>query len=299
MNKAIMHINFAEIRGWQVGDKTIDDICKMAAEVGADGIEFRGTQPRELAHISFREYVEQIAASKKKYGLSEILFGITVADCANRDSSVREKAVEEAIRKMRLVNDFCGTAVCNGFAARLLSPILSAPDKCYEFHGSAAATREEWDLTVDSFQKIGKELETLGMKFAFETHMCYLHDTPAAAKKLVDLIDSPAVGLNMDYGNTVYFKEHPEVGETIDLYGDKLFYTHLKNSIALPGTPYRIATALCDGQIDHRRYLKKLKAVGFDGPIGIEAPRSGDRRYYAEKDFTYYRWLVKEIGGVK
>lgn len=288
MNPIIMHINYGELMGGSIGNKSIGGICAAAAEMGFDGIEFRGDPPKELAGMSFREYAGKIAAAKKEYGLKEILFGISVKNCADPHSQARKKAAEEAAEKARIASDLCGTTLCNTFGADHWSKISTAPAGAYEYCGSAAATAEDWERTADTFGQLGRLLEPMGVKFAFETHMIFLHDTPVMAKKLVDLIDSPAIGINMDYGNTVYFPQYSGVEETIDLYGDKLFYTHLKNSVALPGGG-RMPTALGEGQINHRVYLEKLKETGFQGPIGIEAPRPGDRTGFARQDLAYFQ----------
>ncbi len=295
MNKAIMHINYGELTYNSYGKKTIDEICKQAADIGYDGIEFRGNPPKELASLSFKEYATQIAEGKKKYGLSEILFGIGVHGCTSADKEERAKSIADAIEKVKIANELCGTTICNTFGSNVRSSITTAPPAAYEFHGSAAATQEQWDLTVDAFRQVGHELEKIGVKFGFETHMNYIHDLPAAAKKLVDLIDSPMIGINMDYGNTAYFPVRPTVEETIDLYGDKLFYTHLKNSSPVPGSGLRMATGLGDGEINHRIYLAKLHEVGFTGPIGIEAPRGGDRVWFAQQDFNYYKSVMESL----
>ncbi len=295
MNKAIMHINYGEATFASFGNKSIDDICKMASDIGFDGIEFRGTPPKNLEGISFKDYATQIAEGKKKYGLSEILFGIGVGACTSDDKEERSKSIASAIEKVKIANDLCGTTICNTFGSWIRSSITTAPAASYEFHGSAAATQEQWDLTVDAFQQVGRELEKIGVKFGFETHMNYIHDLPAASKKLVDLIDSPMIGINMDYGNTAYFPVRPTVEETIDLYGDKLFYTHLKNSSLVPGSTFRMATGLGDGEINHREYLAKLKEVGFTGPIGIEAPRGGDRVWFAQQDLNYFKSVMAAL----
>lgn len=294
MNKVIMHINYCEVALSSFGERTIDDICKIAAEIGYDGIQFRGKEPKELASLSFREYASQIAEAKKKYGLSEILFGINVAGCTSDDKEEREKGISDAIENARIANELCGTTVCNTFGPRLFSKIPTAPASP-EFHGSAVATERDWNLTADAYSRVGRELEKIGVKFAFETHPKYINDTPQASKKLVDLIDSPAVGINMDYGNTVYFPVRPTVEEAIDIYGDKLFYIHLKNSSPVPGSGTRMPTGLGDGEINHRAYLIKLREVGFKGPIGIEAPRTGDRLWFAQQDFKYFKSVLKDI----
>lgn len=294
-NKIIMHINYAERGFGGIGNQSIDDICRFAAKTGFDGIEFRGALPKELGECSFREYAEQIARCKQKYGLSEILFGIGVKECTNPDREVRERDVAEAIEKAKIAREVCESEVCNTYAAWITSPIPTAPKPGYEFNGSAAATPAQWEMIADAYRRIGEELSHIGLRFAFETHMNYVHDLPAEAKKLVDMIDSPMVGINMDYGNTFLFPTRPTLEEAIDLYADKLFYIHLKNYRALPGGAGKIATALSDGEINHRAYLEKLRDVGFKGPIAVEAPRPGDRLWFAKCDLAYIKSLTEEI----
>ena len=295
MNKVIMHINYAEVFSDSYGKKTVDDICRQAAEIGFDGIEFRGGLPKELESLSFKEYANQIAEGKKEYGLSEILFGISVRSCTSEDKEEREKNIAEAILKAKIANDVCGTTVCNTLGSPIKSSIPTASKGACEFHGSAVATQRDWDLTVEAFSKIGREIEKIGMRFGFETHPKYIHDTPEMSKKLVDIIGSSAIGINMDYGNTVYFPGHPSVEEAIDIYDDKLFYTHLKNSTPIPGTRARMATSLGDGEINHRAYLAKLKEIGYTGPIGVEAPRGGDRAWFAQQDFNYLKSVIDSM----
>lgn len=294
-NSIIMHINYMESGFGSFGKRSIDDICRFAAETGFDGIEFRGALPKELATLSFREYAEQIAAAKKKYGLSEILFGIGVREAANADAEVRERDIAETVEKAKIAREVCGASICNTYSAWITSSISTVPKPGYEFHGSAAATAEQWELIADAYRRIGAELEKIGLRFAFETHMNYIHDLPEKARKLVDMIDSPMVGINMDYGNTFLFPERPSVEAAIDLYGNKLFYTHLKNYITVPGTTKKMATALSDGEINHRAYVEKLRDVGFTGPIGIEAPRPGDRLHFAREDLKYFQSILADL----
>ena len=295
-NNVIMHVNFGERSYDSFGKKSVDVVCKMAAELGYDGIEFREEPPVEYrnANVGFLDYVKEVAAGKKKYGLKDILFCIGDRECVNPDPEIRVAKIATVIERAKIVNDLCGTTVCNTVGSTFFSKIPTAPSASYEFHGSAVASEEDWKLTADAFHKIGEGILPLGMKFGFETHMNYLHDLPHAAKKLVDMIDSPAIGINMDFGNTVYFPKYPSISDIIDLYGDKLFYTHLKNSTPI-GNGSRIATNLSDGQINHREYLEKLQEVGYTGPIGIEAPRAGDRYWFAKTDIAYVRSLMESL----
>ena len=293
MNPMIMHINYGEMTYDSYGDRTVDDICKIAATLGFDGVEFRAKPPRELMSAGVEAYVRQIGEAKKKYGLSQILFGVSVANCINEDPALREQSIKGALEMAKLAQEYCGTELCNTFGGLIRNTDPKADPYDYSQHGSAIATKEQWEDTVESFQKLGEGLTRLGMKFAFETHMNYIHDLPAPTAKLVKAIDSAAIGVNMDFGNTVYFKEHPTLEEAIELYGEKLFYTHLKNSSAIPGSPYRMACGLGDGDINHRAYWKKLKSMNYQGPVGIEAPRTGDRIWFAQQDLGYFRNVVE------
>ena len=51
-------------------------------------------------------------------------------------------------------------------------------------------------------------------------------------------------------------------------------------------------TALSQGEINHCAYLEKLEDIGYAGPIGIEAPRPGDRWFYAKEDMAYMTYLL-------
>ena len=292
-NQLIMHVNYAEEGYLQYNNKSIDDICRMAAECGYDGIEFRGEPPRELTGDSVEEYMTAIGKCKKKYGLTDIIFGIDLFNSASTDKEKREKEIEESIKALKLANDLCGSTVINSCGTILRCPVETVPMSQVELCGSAAATEEQWNLTVDAFQRFGEAAETLGIKVGLETHFWYIHDLPEPTRKLIDLIDSPAIGVNMDFGNTVKFPKHPTVPEAIDIYGEKLYYVHLKNSVAVAGD--RIATAMSEGEINHREYLAKLKSIGFEGPIGLEAVRSGDKRWFAQKDAEYIKAVMNAV----
>ena len=292
-NKIIMHINYVEFPGGHFGKKTIDDVCRFAKETGYDGVEFRGDVPKHLSDLTFRQYAEQIAAAKKKYGLSEILFGFDVDKCTHEDSAVRAARIAETIEKVKIAREICGSSVCNTSAdVKVSYPTPTQPG--YEHQGSALATDRDWSMTADAFSEIAKTLEAIDLRLAFETHMNYIHDLPAAARKLVDLIDSTHVGINLDYGNAVYFPNPPALNDAIDTCGDKLFHTHLKNSVGVPGGQ-RIATSLEEGTINHAAYLDKLASIGYTGTVGIEAPRPGDRLWFAKCDIAYAKTLMEAL----
>ena len=100
-------------------------------------------------------------------------------------------------------------------------------------------------------------------------------------------------------------KQHSEglIGMTACLGGEipravlagSIHMVHLKNSV--PVGEGRMATGLADGAINHREYLRLLRQHGFSGPICIEAPRAGDREWFAQQDIAYLKALLGDLDG--
>jgi sugar phosphate isomerase/epimerase len=285
MNPIIMHVNYCE------QGQTIEEICYKAVEWGFDGVEFR--RKRNGIEENVEGYLDVIAKAVNKSGLKEIIFGSPGPNLMVKDEKTRQQELEAALDFYRLASERFKLSVCNTFTGPLINEDQNIASSDYDKHGSYAATEEQWKWAVGGFKTLGKLAEERGFKFAFETHMNYIHDLPSAAKKLVDRIENPAVGINLDYGNAVYFNSSPTIKEAITTVKSNLFYVHLKNSIGLMNN--RIPTGLGEGEINHREYLRLLKEVGYTGPICIEAPRSGDREWYAQQDIAYINDLLRDL----
>jgi sugar phosphate isomerase/epimerase len=282
----IMHVNYCE------QGQTLAEMCLKAVDWGFDGIEFR--RRRAGVEESEETYLDQIAEAVSRSGLRQVLFGLPGVNLMSADAGIRAKEIESAIRFYTLALQRVKLTVCNTFAGSLPNPDKSVPGSDYSRHGSFVATEDQWCWAIDGFQELGRFAAEKGFRLAFETHMIYLHDRPLVSKRLVDRIGSPAVGVNLDYGNAVYFPENPSLETTIRGLGSSLFYIHLKNSIGLPGG-HRVPTALSEGEINHRVYLRLLKDCAPAVPICIEAPRAGDRETFARQDLAYLKSLLEEL----
>ncbi len=286
-NPIILHVNFVE------QGQSISKMCQLAVAWGYDGIEFR--RKRLEVEETMQQYLDAIAVAVEQTGLGHVLFGGPGPDLANPDESVRQAEVEECIAFYRAAAKRFPLTICNTVAGFILDP--SAPYHEFDRNGSAAATEAQWDWAVDGFQVLGDLAAELGFSFAFETHNGYLHDLPDVTRRLVDRIDRPSVGINLDYGNIILHPVRPSLEASIQECGTAIKYLHLKNVHLLPGVKYRnyISCPLADGAINNRRLLQLMKAQGFAGPICIEAPRPGDRSHFAVEDLSYLKTLMSEI----
>jgi sugar phosphate isomerase/epimerase len=281
-NPVIMHINYFE-QGQSIGY-----ICKHAVMLGYDGIEFR--RARGIEGETPEIYLDALKRYSGEYGLKYVLFGGPGINVMTEDNSIRRAEIDSYKRFLELADRRFKLSIINFMTGWLSKPGIVSCE--YETYGSFCSESRHWEAAAAACQEIADFAPHV--KFAFETHMGYLHDLVGSSKKLCDMIGRPNFGINLDYGNTVYFA--PSVilplEESIDECGDRLFYTHLKNSI--PGSPRRTPTSLSDGDINHRDYLKKLQKNGFDGFIGIEAPRPGDREWFAAEDLAYLKSVIHD-----
>lgn len=285
----IMHVNSCE------QGQTVDEICRNCKKWGYDGIEFR--RKRSGIAEEPEQYLDSIARAAEKYGIKKIFFGAPGIQRLSADKSDRERELEELIAFYEMAASRFKPEICNTMAGPLLNPDSSISYFEFTKHGSFIAVEEQWKWAVDGYRILGELAGRLGFVFAFETHMCYLNDTMQSTMRLVNEIDSPAIGVNIDYGNLVYFGGCPSIIEALEMAGDRLFYIHLKNSVGIDGGG-RIPSGLAQGDINNRELLKALRQKKYTGPICIEIPRAGDREWYAAEDRTYLKKLMEDINEV-
>jgi sugar phosphate isomerase/epimerase len=286
-NPIILHVNFVE------QGQSIAEMCQLAVAWGYDGLEFR--RKRSEVDETPEGYLDTIAREAKRTGLKHVLFGGPGPNLMTGDAAARHKEIEECIAFYRAAAKRFHLTVCNTMTGSLIAP--GAQYHEYDRNGSGTASEDQWQWAVEGFQTLGDLAGELGFVFAFETHNCYLHDLPDVTRRLVDRIGRPSVGTNFDYGNIILHPTRPSLEKSIEACGDTIRYVHLKNVYLLPGLKYQnsISCPLADGAIDNRQLLRLMAAQGYTAPIGIEAPRPGDRGHFAVEDVTYLKQLMSEV----
>jgi len=284
----IMHVNYCE------QGQTIEGICRKAVAWGFEGVEFR--RKRTDVQETTEQYLDELERCVRASGLKQVLFGYPGPLLIKQGAAEREREVEEAVGFYRHVAGRFGVDTVNLLTGALHNPDRSVPYFEYTKHGSFIATEEQWEWQVKGCQDMADALRDVDIRFGFETHMVYLHDTVHAVNKLVQRINRPSIGVNLDYGNIVDFEKHPSLEEAVGELRDKIHYVHLKNSAPLRGAPGRMATGLGEGEINNRQFIRLLMAAGYEGPLCLEAPRPGDREWYAPQDLAYIRSVLADLG---
>lgn len=282
-----MHVNYCE------QGQEISAICRNAVKWGFDGVEFR--RKRHGVEENTAEYLNTLEKAVSESGLQTVIFGSPGPNLMQADAGAREAEAAEYIQFLEQAKNQFGTTWFNTFTGPLLNPDKSVSYAAYDKQGSGIAGEEHYQWATEGYKTIAAFAESAGQKLCFETHMGYLHDLPAASKRLVDAIGSPAVGVAFDYANMKLFPDAVSISDAVTTLGDALFYLHLKNLYVVSGG--YVMTSLADGQINNRELLAKVFARGFNGPICIEAPRQGDREWFAREDLAYLKSVLADLQG--
>ncbi|MDX1357488.1 MAG: sugar phosphate isomerase/epimerase family protein [Clostridia bacterium] len=285
-NKIIMHINYCE------QGQSLEETCEKAVAWGYDGVEFRSK--RFGIEEDMNEYLETIYKAAKKHGLGYILFGGGNPDVINDDPKIRESSLEYCEKFYPRAKEMFGFGVCNLFLGSLLNPSKEIPYAEFEKHGSYIARPEHWKRAEKGLKQLAAIAKKNDFKFAMETHPNYMHDCIDATMKLVEISGSENIGVNLDYINSDAVPGGMGIEDALNAIGDRLYYMHLKNIIKMPGG--RIRLGLGDGEYNNRHILKCLKDSGYKGPICVEAPRQGDREWFAQQDLAYIKSVIKDLG---
>ncbi len=258
---------------------------QKARTLGADGMELRLNE----ASYSGETYWEELLAAQDKHPLRCLSFG-TILNLTSPDSFVREESVASWARAIAFLAPRLPLTVLNVLTGRLENPDVS-PFEC-ERHGSHLQTPEIFAAQAAGLKLVAEAADSLGVRIALETHQGFCHDLAKPAAELVDAVNSPRVGVLLDYGNMIGFKPVPDLEEVVKTLGSRIFYLHLKNSFFTGNRP-PVRCGLADGAINHRWYLDLVREqTGALPPICIEAPRPGDREYFAVQDLAYVRSLM-------
>jgi len=270
----IMHVNYCE------QGQTVEEICRRAAGWGFDGVEFRSR--RDSVDETPEQYMDQIEAGVEASGLRQVVFGSPGPALIKPDAAERAREVETAIAFYRQASQRFGVRTCN-----LVTGWLGIGEPVTEDH---------WKWQVEGCRRLADGLQDVDIRFGFETHRGYVHDKIESTRRLVEDVDRPSIGANLDYGNMVGQEDRPTLEEAIRAFGTKLHYVHLKNSAPIRRAQARVSTSLGEGEINNREFVRLLRQTGFTGPICVEAPRAGDREWIAQQDLAYIRAVLRDLG---
>ena len=229
----------------------LDDQAELVKRTGYAGLGFTGTQ-----------HIPEMLQALESRGLK--MFSIYVAAHIDGDKPSYEPGLPEAIQQLQ----GHGTVI-------LLTVRGSAPD------GDARATavvREIADMAAAS-----------GLRVALYPHIGMYVGRIEDALRVVKNVDRPNVGVTFNLAHFLAAKDEPNLDERLREALPHLFMVSI-NGAEHEGGWDRLIQPLDRGEFDVYGLLKKLVALGYQGPIGLQCYQvPGDREENLTRSMAAWR----------
>jgi sugar phosphate isomerase/epimerase len=176
------------------------------------------------------------------------------------------------------------------YAAEVGAPMIMIDDG-----PTPAWTTEDENYTLMRYtlQEAAFVAERRGIKIAIETHGPYTA-TPERLQRILDLVDSPALTVNLDTGNSYLSGNDPH--EWLEKIIGEVTHLHAKDISLEDAKKYRgkvrgmLGCACGDGVIDWDRIVRTLAAADHDTVLSVECGGLDAAR----KSYTYLSELISE-----
>ncbi len=280
--KILMHVNYYE------GPGKLDKLFKLAKSNNYDGVELRWKY--NFDDMNQKQYQEKVAQLKQQYPEMEITFGGAVQFCRGSEEDVKTET-EAYLEFLKWAKNSCATKVMNFFTGTVIDNKYEYID--FDKQGSGAATEDDYQKSTAGLKLIGERAAKLDILIALETHNGYLHDLAAPSKKLMELTNHDAIGINYDHGNILINSNGESIDQVFELLDGKIYYAHLKNIMVYKNV--YLVTRLEEGHIDTMHVVNKLQNNLKSDMVTLEYSAPGDGIIAAKRDIEYMRFIRKEL----
>jgi sugar phosphate isomerase/epimerase len=246
---------------WTFGDISVEEKCKLAKDIGVDGVEVQGdlTQdPKELANILSR------------YGLKVLSVTPDNVDISSENEDIRLKAVGYFLNLLGWANNLGAKRIClHGDVGKI---------------AGCGDLEKDWKLLVESSTTVMKKAETLNIEVVFEVLNRYENHqivTNQEALQLLDAVNSPNLSILLDA-----YHMNIEEADPIDALrkaGSKLGVYHVADSNR---------QAVGNGHSNIKGQIEVLHEINYNGPIIMEMTAEGPNPFTPVKGADYLQVLI-------
>lgn len=133
-------------------------------------------------------------------------------------------------------------------------------------HHSENGSAQAWADLLDEMAKACTLAEAQGIRLGIEPELSNVVRDAAAARRLIDTLQSPALVVVLDPANLFEVAAPDDrrriIAEAVDLLGDRIAMAHAKDRDAKGGF-----VAAGQGVVDFPHFIVRLRAVGFTGDL--------------------------------
>lgn len=199
--------------------------------------------------------------------LSEIFF--VVPGMGSPEAQVRAGAVENFQRVLD---------VAQQLGTRIVNTVTAYPFDIEIAHIFSKPLKQEWTVDwprgldwkknwydrIDVLRQFAEACEKRGMLFALEPHPYRQMHNADGMLRILEHIDSPAIGLNCDPSHLFPMGQIPH--QVVYEVADRVFHVHCSDNDGQTNAHWRPGK----GKVDWRAFIVALDDVGYEGPLSIE-----------------------------
>lgn len=232
--------------------RTIEEGLDQAAELGLTAVQLA---PQRLGLDDWSAAkASQLRTALESRGLrlTGLSAGPNLVDPARSEQSLA--AFEQILRA----------------AAELGAPAITGEVKAVPPGVSPAVC---WETCVANVGRVAVRAEELGVVYGVEPGPHCLLNSTDRLELLLDAVDSPGLGVNLDPANLNSAGSDPI--EATRRVGSRIVHTHAKDSHREADGAFS-ETALGEGDVDFPAWLAALAEVGYDGVLCLEREAGPD-----------------------
>ncbi|MBV7328434.1 sugar phosphate isomerase/epimerase [Chloroflexi bacterium TSY] len=124
--------------------------------------------------------------------------------------------------------------------------------------------RQNWRDMIEVMEQFGQACEEREMRVALEPHPHRMMHNAAGMLRILDQVDSKAIGLNLDPSHLFPMGELPNM--VAYEVGEHIFHTHISDNDGQTNAHWRPGK----GKVDWRAFLIALQEIGYNGPLSLE-----------------------------
>lgn len=250
-------------------DTPYDDGIRRIAGLGFKAIELIAWNREALDSYYTPATIKHLRGLLADEGLQLSEFVSTPRGMASPDASARDAAVEHFKRAVAVAVEL-GTDMMNSVASypfEIPAPHITVLPHVQMFQVDYPAGldwQQNWLDYVDVIRRCCAICEDAGLKFALEPHPHRYMTGAASMLRLIEHVESPVLGMNLDTSHLFPLGELPHA--VVYQLRDRIFHCHFSDNDGLTNVHWRPGK----GKIDWEALMRALKEVGFDGVISIE-----------------------------
>ena len=132
----------------------------------------------------------------------------------------------------------------------------------------------EYHEIVTTLRYIAKNYKAKGLWFLFETGQ----ETPVTLRRVIEDVGTENLGINLDPANLLMYGKANAV-DSLTVFGQYVRNVHAKDGeYPTNGRSLGVEKAVGNGSVNFPALIKKLKEIGYDGPLTIEREISGEKQ---------------------